>query len=200
MIDVEPGDFVIDPAVGSAGFLLHALESVRSKVDDYQDPGTEAHFRMWHDIATKQLFGIEINDEIARVAKMNMILHGDGHTNIVCHDALVKERVLKKLNRGIRFGEFDVVLTNPPFGATIKAEERPYLKDFKSLGYTKPKSGKSKPRKSQASEILFVERIWQLLKPGTGKAAIVLPDGLLTSGRNTTYGNSCFAVSRCWPS
>ncbi|MGE0881260.1 MAG: restriction endonuclease subunit M [Acidimicrobiia bacterium] len=103
LIEVEPSEYVIDPACGSAGFLLQALDVVRTKVDEYQTPGTEAHFRMWSDFANHQLFGIEINDEIARVAKMNMILHGDGHANIVCHDALKSEASLSGLNRGIKF-------------------------------------------------------------------------------------------------
>ncbi len=46
------------------------------------------HFKHWHDFAEKRLFGIEINEEITRVAKMNMILHDDGHTNVIGWDAL----------------------------------------------------------------------------------------------------------------
>ena len=49
------------------------------------------------------------------------------------------------------------------------------------LGNTYDAKGKKKPRKNQSSEILFIERIWEFLKPGTGKAAIVLPDGVLTN-------------------
>lgn len=183
MIDVEPGEFVIDPAAGSAGFLLHALELVRQKADEYESPGSPEHFRLWLDFANNHLYGIEINDEIARVAKMNMILHGDGHTNIVCEDALAPASVLQKQNRNLTFEAFDVVLTNPPFGATIRLEERPYLKDY-VLGNTRSKKGKLRPRKTQASEILFLERIWQFLKPATGRAAVVMPDGILTNPRS----------------
>ena len=46
------------------------------------------HFDYWHSFAEKRLFGVEINEEIARVAKMNMIVHDDGHTNIIGNDAL----------------------------------------------------------------------------------------------------------------
>jgi type I restriction enzyme M protein len=188
MLGVEPGDFVIDPAVGSAGFLLHALEQVRRKVDEYAEPGSQAAYRMWSDFANQQLFGIEINDEIARVAKMNMILHGDGHTNVVCADALSPQHTLSRLNRGIKFGEFDVVLTNPPFGASIRLDERPFLASFEHLGNTRTSKGKLIPRKAQASEIVYLERIWQLLRPG-GRAGIVLPDGVLTNSR-TKYVRS----------
>lgn len=185
MLDIEPSDFVIDPSVGSAGFLLHALDIVRHKVDNYATPDTEDHFRMWSDFANQQLFGIEVNDEIARVAKMNMILHGDGHTNIVCADALQPLNKLKPLNRGLKPNEFDVVLTNPPFGSTIRKDQRPFLADY-TLGNTYSKTGRAKPRKTQASEVVFIERIWQLLRPGTGRAGVVLPDGILTNPR-TSY-------------
>jgi len=62
---------VLDPACGSGGFLLHALDFMRTKAADYFDPGTVEYYNYWHEFASKHLFGIEINDEIARVAKMN---------------------------------------------------------------------------------------------------------------------------------
>ena len=71
-------------------------------------------------------------------------------------------------------------MTNPPFGSTVNGAEKPYLSTFE-LGNTYDKKGKAKPRKNQSSEVLFVERICEFLKPGTGKAAIVLPDGILTN-------------------
>lgn len=75
---------------------------------------------------------------------------------------------------------FDLILTNPPFGSTINLAEKPYLSTYE-LGNNVDAKGKKKPRKNQSSEVLFLERIWQFLKPGTGKAAIVLPDGILTN-------------------
>ncbi len=184
MTDVEPDEWVVDPACGSGGFLLHALEDVRRKVDGYATPGSAEHYQMWNDFATKRLFGIEISEEIARICKMNMILHGDGHTNIVAHDALVRPAVLLSLNQGLRMGSFDVLLTNVPFGAGLTLDEHPYLAEFRYLGntevVTKTKGTVRKPRKSQKSEIIFLERIEQLLRPG-GRAAIIVPDGILTN-------------------
>jgi len=95
---MQPGneELVLDPACGSGGFLLYALDHVRREAAEYypdheSDPqDTQDHFRYWHDFAEKRLFGIEINDEIARVAKMNMIVHDDGHTNVVGADVLDK--------------------------------------------------------------------------------------------------------------
>ena len=171
---------VLDPACGSGGFLLHALDYMRSQAGDYYDAGTIEYFNYWHDFASKHLYGIEINDEIARVAKMNMIVHDDGHTNVISYDALDIIDKMHEHNRGFEEGKFDLILTNPPFGSTINLAEKPYLTNYE-LGKTYDAKGRAKPRKNQSSEILFIERIWDFLKPGTGKAAIVLPDGVLTN-------------------
>lgn len=61
---------------------------MRSQASEYYDKDTVDYFNYWHDFASKHLYGIEINDEIARVAKMNMIVHDDGHTNVISFDAL----------------------------------------------------------------------------------------------------------------
>ena len=170
----------IDPACGSGGFLLHALDYMRTQASEYYDAGTVDYFNYWHDFASKHLFGIEINDEIARVAKMNMIVHDDGHTNVISFDALDSIEKMHDHNRGFEEGKFDLILTNPPFGSTINLSEKPYLSNY-TLGNSYDAKGRAKPRKNQSSEILFIERIWEFLKPGTGKAAIVLPDGVLTN-------------------
>ncbi len=183
---LEPSDLVIDPACGSGGFLLQALKKIREeRAAQYAPEGTVEFDSLWRNYASRNLFGIEINDEIARVAKMNMILHGDGHANVVRSDALVSEPSIRELNEGIEFGTFDLVLTNPPFGAKLRLEERPFLAGFR-LGNTYSKTGRAKPRKTQASEVVFIERVFDLLKPGSGRGAVVLPDGILTNSR-TAY-------------
>ena len=111
---------------------------------------------------------------------MNMIVHDDGHTNVISYDALDSIDKMHEHNRGFEEGKFDLILTTPPFGSTINLAEKPYLANYE-LGNTYDAKGKAKPRKNQSSEILFIERIWDFLKPGTGKAAIVLPDGVLTN-------------------
>lgn len=173
-------ELVLDPACGSGGFLLYALDKVRRDAGEYYEEGSGDHYRYWHEFAKERLFGIEINDEIARVAKMNMILHDDGHTNVIGADALQPIDELFKKNRGFQLGRFDLVLTNPPFGSTIARSERPYLAGYE-LGNNITRSGAKTPRQNQKSEIVFLERIWQFLKPGAGRAAIILPDGVLTN-------------------
>jgi type I restriction enzyme M protein len=222
-------EMVLDPACGSGGFLLYALDHVRREADRrFPQRGTDArqsreHFKYWHDFAEKNLFGLEINEELARVAKMNMIIHDDGHTNIVGHDALDfferpisadgkplgsnREYLLDK-HKGLKPGSFDMVLTNPPFGSVIKRTEKAdgYLEQFDLRNYISKsttnlenienletdESNKDekdskrgakvvKDRASIKTEILFLERVHSFLKPGTGRVAIVLPDGILTN-------------------
>lgn len=175
MMDIKNDDLVLDPACGSGGFLLHALDEVRNQADEYYEGDDAEKYRFWHDFAQNNLFGIEINDSIARVAKMNMIIHDDGHTNVIGFDALEDVGKMTEKNRGFEKNRFDVIVTNPPFGANVKRSEHPYLEKF-ALG----QNGK-KTRDNQKTEILFIERCIDFLKPGTGQMAIVLPDGILTN-------------------
>ena len=201
-------DLILDPACGSGGFLLYALDHVRQEAGRrFPMHNTDArqsreHFAYWHDFAQNNLFGIEINDELARVAKMNMIIHDDGHTNILDHDALDFQQNIHAKNPGLAENRFDLILTNPPFGATVRRTEKGdgYLEQFdlrrylgknypvhtEITGYDVPAGAKSgrraiRERASVKTEILFLERIHSFLKPGTGRAAVVLPDGILTN-------------------
>jgi len=183
MLPPQVDDLVLDPACGSGGFLLYALDAIRTEAREYYSEGTSRYDRYWHDFAREHLFGIEINDEITRVAKMNMILHDDGHSNVIGADALDRSGRLYEKNRGFQPNRFDLVLTNPPFGAQVALDERPYLTDYE-LGNQINAKGKKIPRKNQETEILFLERIWQFLKPMTGHAAIVLPDSVLTTAKS----------------
>lgn len=171
---------VLDSSCGSGGFLLYALDYMRKQASEYYEKGSVDYYNYWHDFAAKHLYGIEINDEIARVAKMNMIVHDDGHTNVISFDALDSIEKMHDHNPGFAKNKFDLILTNPPFGSNIVKAEKPYLSSYE-LGRVKDAKGKEKDRPRQSSEILFIERIWEFLKPGTGKAAIVLPDGVLTN-------------------
>ena len=181
MMQPQNHERVLDPACGSGGFLLHALDYVREEANDYHDDPVDC-FKHWHDFAKELLFGVEVNGEIARVAKMNMILHDDGHTNVISADALQRfDRIYERTgNNEFKEQSFDLVLTNPPFGAKVSLSEHPYLKDYE-LGNQTDKAGRKRPRKNQRTEILFIERIWNFLKPGTGRAAVIIPDGILTN-------------------
>lgn len=186
---------ILDTSCGSGGFLLHALKAVRDDANEiFSDEIGSASWRdYWHVFAEKHLFGIEINEQISRVAKMNMIIHDDGHTNIITNDGLKNNRTLEIENRNLNFqdGTFDLIMTNPPFGSTIKADEVGYYKEYelfeKNLGFTEIKdrivddNNKSKWRTSQNTEVLFLERCYKYLNEENGYLAIVVPDGILTN-------------------
>lgn len=186
---------ILDTSCGSGGFLLHALKAVRDDANEiFSDEIGSASWRdYWHVFAEKHLFGIEINEQISRVAKMNMIIHDDGHTNIITNDGLKNNRTLEIENRNLNFqdGTFDLIMTNPPFGSTIKADEVGYYKEYelfeKNLGFTEIKdrisddNNKNKWRTSQSTEVLFLERCYKYLNEENGYLAIVVPDGILTN-------------------
>ncbi|MCX2683440.1 N-6 DNA methylase [Campylobacter sp. MIT 21-1685] len=161
--------------------------------------------RFWHDFAQNNLFGIEINEQIARVAKMNMIIHDDGHTNVIAYDGLapidensiedskgqqeLKERLKKltidKQNNNFKSNHFDFIITNPPFGSTIKQTEKAYLHQY-NFGNSEISwldlrpYRKEKGKENQSTEILFMEQAHNFLKD-KGILAIVIPDGILTN-------------------
>lgn len=196
IVDVLPikhDSKVLDTSCGSGGFLLYALNKVRNEATEYypnyrNDAKQYAKwYPYWHDFAEKNLYGIEINEQISRAAKMNMIIHDDGHTNVITSDGLVSDTTIKEKtgNNGFEYGTFDFIITNPPFGSNIRQTEQAYLKTYK-LGKkeedwlaVKAKDG-DVVRDGQASEVLFIEQNYKFLREG-GYLAIVLPDGILTN-------------------
>ena len=181
MMQPQSNERILDPACGSGGFLLQTFNHVRREANDSHDDSGKFS-KHWQDLAKKMFFGIEVNDSIARVTKMNMILHDDGHTNVISTDALQEfDHICERSgNNEFKKGSFDLILTNPPFGTRVSLSEQPYLKDYE-LGNQMDKTGRKRPRKNQRTEILFIERIWKFLKPGTGRAAVIIPDGILTN-------------------
>ena len=174
MMQPDNSMYVLDPACGSGGFLLNAMEYVKKYAEKNYTHPLEI-YRHWHDFAKDRLFGIEINNQIARVCKMNMILHDDGHSNIINADSLEDIPLIQLLGKKFKKNYFDLILTNPPFGARVKGGEKEYLQKYK-LG-----KNKSKVHKSQKTEILFIERCREFLKPGTGKMTIIVPNGILNN-------------------
>lgn len=191
---------VLDTSCGSGGFLLHALDKVRKQADrkaaeGYFDPATpegyKEHFDFWHDFAEHKLFGIEISDGIARTAKMNMIIHDDGHTNVIAFDGLEAIDVMreKSKNRGFKENAFDYIITNPPFGSKVKFAEKRYLENYtlgkKGVDWIDAKLNninllRDNVRDQQTTEVLFIEQCHRFLKPG-GYLAMVIPDSILTN-------------------
>lgn len=236
MVDPQEGEIVCDPASGSGGFLIRVFEIVREKIladadrayigfktevekdrtlteeqqaKKLQDKFTEIQSlidqkregsRLWK-LSNRCIYGTDANDRMARTSKMNMIMHGDGHGGVHHHDGFLNVN-------GIFEGRFDIILTNPPFGANVEptdkvlevdiqinpsAEER-YLKEYGELyreAQNRVKAALNKPISSLfdlpkndnakiKTEVLFIERCLDLLKPG-GRLGIVLPEGILNN-------------------
>lgn len=166
ILQPKPNETIIDPACGSGGFLMTALKYLQRNNKNLNTS----------EIVSNHLFGLDINKSIARIAKMKLLLESNGKTNIICTNSLEDLDSLKLLIS--QKDSFDIVLTNPPFGAKITNVST--LSKF-DLGYKwsnrENKFYKTKTvYTNQNAEILFIERCLQLLKEG-GRMAIVLPNG-----------------------
>ena len=185
-LPIENDSRVLDTSCGSGGFLLYALDKVRRQASEYYDEDTKEFYKYWHDFAEKNLFGIEINEQIARTAKMNMIIHDDGHTNVVASDGLLKDETIRKKtgNQEFKYNSFDFIITNPPFGSSVKQTEKAYLHQYnlgnKDVSWLDTKNSGVKGRANQSTEVIFIEQAYNFLKQG-GFLAIVIPDGILTN-------------------
>ena len=188
MLNPEIGEYIIDPACGSGGFLIVALEYVWKKLDE------EAKRKGWpekflevkrRELASKLIAGIDKDAFLAKVTKAYMAIIGDGRGGIFCENSLYSpEEWNLKTKQKIELEKFDVLLTNPPFGVKIPIKGERILQQY-DLGF-KWKFNKemeqwertNKLQDSQPPQILFIERCLQLLKPA-GRMVIVLPDGIL---------------------
>jgi type I restriction-modification system DNA methylase subunit len=188
-LPIQHNSRVLDTSCGSGGFLLYALDKVREQASEFYDVKKEEkdHYKYWHDFAEKNLFGIEINDQIARTAKMNMIIHDDGHTNVIALDGLLSDKEMREKsgNKEFKYGTFDFIITNPPFGSSIKQTEKAYLHQYNLAAkeadwLNTSASSKAALRDSQSTEVLFLEQCHNFLTEG-GYLAIVVPDGILTN-------------------
>ncbi|EPT0409480.1 N-6 DNA methylase [Campylobacter upsaliensis] len=185
--DITQNDLVLDPSCGSGGFLLRTLLYMREKCENhYKDKKDEVQkFLCWHSFAEKNLYGIEINGGISQAAKMQMIIHDDGHTNVITADGLDSFENFIKKNNKFQKNTFNFIFTNPPFGSSIPAS-KPYFEDFSfaksEVHFIDKIIDKKSPKdlSAQKSEILFLERYFEFLKEG-GIVACVLPDGILTN-------------------
>jgi type I restriction enzyme M protein len=198
MLDPSPEDVIVDPACGSGGFLVEALRYIWERVEkscvELGWPKHEIEVEK-QKVAIKNLRGIDKDYFLSKVAKAYMAILGDGRAGIFCENSLEKNNHWKKeTKKDIHLNYFDIVMTNPPFGAKIPVKGEELLKQF-DLGhkwkYNKKENlfSKDKVLSKQAPQILFIERCLQFLRPG-GKMAIVLPDGIL--------GNDTLSYLRDW--
>ncbi|EKP95155.1 N-6 DNA methylase [Thermaerobacter subterraneus] len=174
MLDIDHRDYVIDPTAGSGGFLLEVLLQVWHKIDkDFA--GRSDLERLKIDFALHKVYGIEIHPVLARICKINLLLHHDGHTNIEgdrsCLDSIFN---LPRLNPPTA-GRFTRVVGNPPFGDTVKEGDEDLLGQ-NSLSNFHVAEG----RTQVPSEHVILERAIQFLADG-GRLGLIIPDGILNN-------------------
>jgi len=187
ILDSKPGERIIDPACGSGGFLIGALEHVWRHVEAKADKNAwkpDKRFKEKVRVAMELFRGMDKDAFLSKVCKAYMALVGDGRGGVFCANALARpEDWPSALREKITLGTFDLVLTNPPFGKKIVIKGAPVLSQF-DLGYkwirnkeTKALEKSSTLHEDQPPQILFLERCLQLLKPG-GRMGIVLPEAV----------------------
>jgi type I restriction enzyme M protein len=212
MLNPKRNEYVMDPACGSAGFLLHAMEWCYPASD--HDKRELRKFKY----ASKYLWGIDFETRASKTARALMLIAGDGHTNIfgpdvssldprtwydtasgqaLMHGLREKKLTIKKIPSQETLKDedhawdyfenlkFDVILTNPPFAGEMK--DRKMLSRYE-LAKPALKRAKDKSPKEER-DVLFIERVLKMLRPG-GRAAIVLPQG--------KFNNSSLAFIREW--
>jgi len=186
IVNPQPDHKILDPACGSGGFLIVALEHVWRNL--FAEAERRGLGRSWlkqreDAVATNNFRGIEKDSFLAKITKAYMAIVGDGRGGIFCENSLTRLAEWQTGAQEAIQGDFDIIFTNPPFGAKIMITDHDILKHYE-LGHKwkKKKTGgweqTSKVLKKQPPQILFVERCLQLLKPG-GTLAIILPDGIL---------------------
>lgn len=213
MLAPQVDELVLDPACGTGGFLVIAMNSIIAALEEEVSRDSRKPKGKWSDdekllfqdrikeIATSNFFGFDLNPDLVKATKMNMVMNNDGSGNIFQTDSLLpphawEANFRKDLSKalGIRESELrssaslgfaDVIVTNPPFGSKIPIKDPHILEQF-DLGHIweHDKANRQhwiKTNRLQSSvppEHLFIERCLQFLKPG-GRMGIVVPDSIL---------------------
>ena len=213
MVNPKPEEKVCDTSCGTGGFLVTAMnyiiEQLKHEVTNDFGLGeiewSEYQKRIVDDrikqIVASDFYGFDINPDLVKATKMNMVMNNDGSGNIYRNDSLLpphewSQELKQDLANALKIqiesitntdsiGFFDVIVTNPPFGSNIPINDSHILEQF-DIGHIWRKNvetGWARSDTLQTSvppEQLFIERCLQFLKPG-GRLAIVLPDSILSN-------------------
>ena len=189
MLAPKPGEMILDPACGSGGFLItHSSMCGKKWQLKGQEKGWTANQieRRKREVASKCFRGIDKDSFLAKVTKAYMAIVGDGRGGVFCENSLYapEEWDDPRATYAIPLNQFDVVLTNPPFGKNIKVKGSAVLAQYELAHRWKRSNsnGEYQPTPELYSEkvphVLFLERCLQFLKPG-GRLGIVLPESIL---------------------
>jgi type I restriction enzyme M protein len=185
LVDPKLGEEICDPACGTGGFLLGAYQHILTqhtskKLRSIDENGLERGLvgdkltddRQWKALKEKTFYGFDFDTTMVRVGLMNLITHGIDHPNLDYQDTLSKRFDIKD--------RFDVVLANPPFKGSIDKGD---INEDLGLKTTK-------------TELLFVNRIINLLRIG-GRAAVIVPEGVLFGSSNAHVDLRKMLVDGC---
>ena len=190
--DLQPTDFVLDACCGTGGFLIDALSDMWSKVNSNASLTDQQKATQRSTIANEQIYGIDFakGPNLAKIARLNMYLHGDGGSRVFNVDALdlkihidasdgAEDTAEKKELQDLELANrFDVVLTNPPFS-------KKYDRDKTGDAWVMDQYTVAKNRPSILAKVMFFEMYHQYLRPG-GRLISVIDDGFLT-GRSSRW-------------
>lgn len=215
MLGPTVDDKILDSSCGTGGFLVVAMNAVIQHLEqaliaewgrakaEWTDDEKRVYQQRIGEIASSNFFGFDLNPDLVKATKMNMVMNNDGSGNVLQADSLLpphaweakfRERLatalgvdVSTIRNAASIGFFDVIVTNPPFGAKIPIKDEHILEQY-DLGHIweRNKDDRHHWRKtsrlqgSVPPEQLFIERCLQLLKPG-GRMGIVLPDSILSS-------------------
>lgn len=206
MLDPKPGDRIYDPACGTGGFIVIAFNYVSEKLrqkhklkwKNKNKPTEEEEKKLFDEIHETgySIFGTDFNSNLVKAAQMNMIMNNDGRGGLYSVNSLKDPNTwAKEVSQKIQLGSMDYVMANPPFGAKIKIDSREILEHYDlAHGWSRTEDGKwqqeANVKNALEPEVLFIERCVKMVKPGTGKCGIVLPDSILS--------NPGYAYVRYW--
>ena len=206
MLDPKPGDRIYDPACGTGGFIVIAFNYISEKLrqkhkvnwKNKNKPSEDEEKALFDEIheAGYNIFGTDFNHNLVKAAQMNMIMNNDGRGGLFSVNGLKDPSDWpKEVSQKIQLGSMDYVMANPPFGSKIKIDSREILERYDlAHGWSKTEDGKwqqeANIKNALEPEVLFIERCIKLVKPGTGKCGIVLPDSILS--------NPGYAYVRFW--
>ena len=209
MLNPKRKEYVIDPACGSAGFLVHVLDYVWPADTDVKKEERK------HSYAARYLWGVDFDERSAKVSRALMLIAGDGRSHVFRANSLdPREWFSTRDGEALRLGlreanllankpsatrvireaeaweffrdlKFDVVVTNPPFAGEIR--DRDLLRRYVLAKPALERKSKKGPKEER--DVLFIERCIHLLKP-CGRLAIILPQG--------KYNNASLAYIREW--
>ncbi|MBQ6909439.1 MAG: N-6 DNA methylase [Synergistaceae bacterium] len=213
MVNPKENERILDSSCGTGGFLVLAMTHVVNQLRRDFEKDLGIAYSNWpqeyinnyisraQEIAANNYFGFDINPELVKATKMNMVMNNDGSGNILQCNSLLpphewSEQAFKAplanalgidKNSIVNFNSisfFDVILTNPPFGSKIPVNDETVLRQFELARIWK-KDKKTdtwimtdRLQSSVPPEILFIERCYQFLKDD-GRLGIILPDSIL---------------------